>query len=563
MKSCIAFLMLLAAAWSAGEPSWAADQKVALLVGINTYDARGLADKPLQFAERDVEELAVELKKQGDQVRVLKGSSTGSDRAEKTKIDAAVSELLNKRTARDIVLIGFAGHGQQMPLLDAKGRAQKDERGKELEDAYFCPVDAVRSDPATLISLTRLMQTLDDRGGINLVLVDACRDNPDPGRSTRSISGNELNGRLPANTSIAFSCSAGQQALETKDAGGGHGVFFHLVIQGLRGDAAKKNGDVTWSSLIEYVRDNTNDRVREWFPERAELAAKIRKLPLDEVLLQTPHELKNLVSNPVLARLTIAPLRPFEGKAAGETRDDNGLKLKLVWCPPGRFTMGTPKTEEGHQSNEDQVDVTLSNGFWMGQTEVTQGLFQSVQGTAPWKGQDNAKDGANYAASYVRHNDAVSFCQKLTSQERAAGRLPAGWAYRLPREAEWEYACRAGTKTAYSFGDSASLIVDYAWFDENAYEIGEKYAHQVGLKKPNAWGLKDMHGNVWEWCGDWYAAKLAGGTDARGPLGGSSRVCRGGSFLLSFYESRVGMRNYGPSDHHNGGTGFRVVVCVE
>ena len=108
------------------------------------------------------------------------------------------------------------------------------------------------------------------------------------------------------------------------------------------------------------------------------------------------------------------------GKAAGELRDDVGLKSQLVWCPPGTFKMGTSQAETGRQDDENQVDVTLSNGFWMGQTEVTQGLFQRVQGTAPWKSEIYAKEGADYAASFVSLNDAVSFCAKLTSQERTA-----------------------------------------------------------------------------------------------------------------------------------------------
>ena len=121
-------------------------------------------------------------------------------------------------------------------------------------------------------------------------------------------------------------------------------------------------------------------------------------------------------------------------------RDDAGLKAKLVWCPPGRFTMGTPKSEAGHDDDEEQVEVTLSHGFWMSQTEITQGQFQRVHPTAPWKNLIYAKEG---------EDNAASFCSKLTSQERAAGRLPAGMVYRLRREAEWECACRAGTKTAY------------------------------------------------------------------------------------------------------------------
>ena len=251
----------------------------------------------------------------------------------------------------------------------------------------------------------------------------------------------------------------------------------------------------------------------------------------------------------------------LNGKTAGELREDNGLKMKLVWCPPGTFKMGSPLSETGREDNEAQVDVTLS-GFWLGQTEVTQGQFQRVHGTAPWSGKKHVKEGPNYAASFVNYDDAVSFCAKLTSQERAAGRLPTDWEYRLPSEAEWEYACRAGTKTTYSFGDNANQLSTHGWWggivgDGNAKT--EQYAHQVGLKQANAWGLKDMHGNVWEWCGDWYGEKLAGGLNPRGPAEGSYRVDRGGCWNFTPQYCRSAVRDRGvPEDRFNL-LGFRVL----
>jgi hypothetical protein len=157
-----------------------------LVVGVNRYDRRGFAEKPLQYAERDVEALAVVLKQQGFDVRLLKGSSTGTSRATKAGIEAALTKVMARRNARDIVFVGFAGHGQQMPLLDDNGGEIKGPNGRPLEDAFFCPVDATVKKPETMISLSGLMRRLNDEGGINLVMVDACRDNPDPGRAGRS-----------------------------------------------------------------------------------------------------------------------------------------------------------------------------------------------------------------------------------------------------------------------------------------------------------------------------------------------------------------------------------------
>ena len=220
-------------------------------------------------------------------------------------------------------------------------------------------------------------------------------------------------------------------------------------------------------------------------------------------------------------------------RKAGEVREDNGLKLKLIWCPPGEFTMGSPQTERDRWPNEDQVHVRLTRGFWLGQCEVTQGEWRILMGTTPWKGQEHTGDGADHPATYVSWDEARTFSRKLTDQERQAGRLPATFEYTLPTEAQWEYACRAGTKTRYSFGDDDSQLSDFAWWggmmgDGNAKN--EQYAHRVGLKKANPWGLRDMHGNVWEWCRDWYAEKLPGGADPEPPFKGSLRVERGGGW---------------------------------
>jgi sulfatase modifying factor 1 len=260
------------------------------------------------------------------------------------------------------------------------------------------------------------------------------------------------------------------------------------------------------------------------------------------------------------------------GQKAGQVRNDNGLKMKLVWCPPGKFKMGSPESEAKRSKNEGpQVDVTLTNGFWLGKFEVTQGLWESLMETTPWRGKNGVQEGDDYSATFVNWEDATQFCNRLTDREREAGRLLKDWAYTLPTEAQWEYACRAGTTTRFSFGDSSLELGDYAWFGRFYGEDGRQiatddpYAHEVGLKKPNAWRLHDMHGNVYEWCRDWYSVNRPGGTDPPGPPEGTERVIRGGSFFEPSWASRSARRE-GPMavKHANGRlnyVGFRVACC--
>ena len=250
----------------------------------------------------------------------------------------------------------------------------------------------------------------------------------------------------------------------------------------------------------------------------------------------------------------------FNGQQAGEQKTLGSMNLKVCWCPPGRFTMGSPIGEKDRYSEEDQVRVTLTNGFWLGQHEVTQGLWQKVMSTTPWKGKSFVKEGANYAASYISYDDAVKFCEKLTQRGHQEGWLPKDWKVTLPTEAQWEYACRAGTTTAYHFGNDASQLGAYAWYHDNADDVDEKYAHEVGQKKPNAWNLYDMHGNVYEWCLDWYDEDLPGGVDPEVTKKSRRRVLRGGGWFINSRACRSASRyNYTPEFRFND-LGFRLAA---
>ena len=234
----------------------------------------------------------------------------------------------------------------------------------------------------------------------------------------------------------------------------------------------------------------------------------------------------------------------------------NSIEMKFVLIPSGKFRMGS---NSGSKPEKPAHDVTISKSFYLGATEVTQSQWQAVMGTTPWKGEAvyHPKEGPDYPACNVNPIQAAEFCKRLSVKEAKT--------YRLPTEAEWEYACRAGTTTPYSFGRDES-INDYAWTQLNAFnKKGEQFPHKVGLKKPNPWGLYDMHGNVKEWCSDYwgdYPNKAV--TDPTGPREGEYQVYRGGSWYGNIVVCRSAVRGGGmpldvPGEQVD--IGFRV-VCV-
>jgi formylglycine-generating enzyme required for sulfatase activity len=228
----------------------------------------------------------------------------------------------------------------------------------------------------------------------------------------------------------------------------------------------------------------------------------------------------------------------------------NSIGMKLARIPKGTFTMGSPESEEGRYSDEGpQHSVTISKDYYLGAYEVTQEQYQRIMGENP-----SAFKGANNPVETVSWEDAVAFCKKLSElpEEKAAGRV-----YRLPTEAEWEYACRAGSTSRFGFGDNYSQLGSYAWFDANSSSTTQP----VGGKTSNAWGLYDMHGNVWEWCADWkgdYSTSAV--TDPAGPATGSSRVLRGGSWYYVAAICRSAYRGRPVPSYRFHDSGFRVAL---
>jgi sulfatase modifying factor 1 len=262
---------------------------------------------------------------------------------------------------------------------------------------------------------------------------------------------------------------------------------------------------------------------------------------------------------------------PFDGSRAGEEREIAGIKL--VWCPAGTFTIGSPPEEPERRPGETQKQVTLSKGFWMAKYEATQGLWKAVAGALPGELTAELPEGDDFPVGNVNFPEAEDFCAKLTTHGHETGALPTDWEFRLPTEAQWEYAARAGTTTATAFGNSlSSYQANFKGKPYNGAEPGPSLnrAAPVGSYPANAWGLQDMHGNTYEWCRDWYHLDFPAGVDpdlhdaentaTRSENGVISRSRRGGCWADDGWPCRSAFRLRFEPERRYDHIGFRVVI---
>jgi formylglycine-generating enzyme required for sulfatase activity len=558
--------------------------KYALLVGVRDYDSSRLA--PLQFTENDAEELGEVLaKRAGFSVRVLtssRGEKSKSEAPTEANLRAELRKLLGNRSKHDTILVALSGHGIQATVKDA---------GKEKDESFFCPSDAQLNDHTKLIALSQLFADLDGCGaGVKLLLVDACRNDPKQGRN---VDVDSLP-RLPRGTAALFSCKSGERAFESPKAGKGHGVFFYHVIEGLRGKAENTRGEVTWNSLVDHVTEAVSDEVPKLIGGGAR---------------QTPELKVNLLGKPPV--LVKGDGRALVKKDVPEKKEDlhekkkpvkedrswltNSVGMKLVRIPAGKFLLGSSKREQDAVL-EDCVlsgvvspdvgrwvraegplhEVEITRPFYMGTFEVTQRQYRKVMGSNPsWfaprgGGREKVKgrDTEDFPVEMVSWEDALELCKRLSDlpAEKEAGR-----SYRLPTEAEWEHACRASGPPSRAFHHGSSISGAQANFDAGFPYGGGKRGRalgrtcEVGSYEPNAWGLYDMHGNVYEWCADGYSAdyyRKSPRQDPRGPADGGYPVMRGGSWVSHGRFCRSAFRNGVAPETRSWDLGVRVVCEV-
>ncbi|MBR5160830.1 MAG: SUMF1/EgtB/PvdO family nonheme iron enzyme, partial [Thermoguttaceae bacterium] len=500
-----------------------AGKRYALLIGVNKY-AKPI--KSLQYCVKDMELLADSFQKSGmpkENIFLVTDDSPAERLPTGANIRRQIENITGIMEPSDQLIVAFSGHGAMV-------------EGK----SYLCPSDTDVKNKNTIVSRDWVFEQLDNcKAKQKIFIIDACRNEVSFGSVKALGQVRTLDDPIGADTHgfvLIASCDKKQQSWEHPNLQ--HGVFTYFLAEGLAGAVKDEDGYVSVMNLFQYASAKTKKYVLREFNEvqvptfrqgdemtdfclaklESPQPTPIQPTPTTPtpapVVEQRPAVTPAPASTPAPPDETPASVQalPLDtpGAKPGERRTVtvNGVEFAFRWCPPGTFKMGAPDAEEGRDGDEKQYQVTLTKGFWMMETEVTQKQWKAVMGTNPseFKGDDLPVENVSW-------NDCQEFCKKCAQ---------LGLPVQLPTDAQWEYACRAGTTGAY-----AGNLDDMAWYTSNS---GLK-THPVGTKKPNAWGMYDMHGNVWEWCEDWYGYYPSESvTDPVGPSSGSVRVRRGGSW---------------------------------
>ncbi len=504
--------------------------RVALIIGVDNYENV----EPLGAALSDADLIASTLQSIDPPFDVTLLRDTDMDEAED-----AFEKFLDTSANAECALLYFAGHGVE--YYDENYLLVKDTK---IPEGSTDPERMKRKLRTEMLSLQGMVDDMEDtKANIKLVILDCCRDNPlkaDASRGTRSL-GDSKGGlaqvKPPRGTLICYSADAGQVASD--------GLFTVELVKQIKGSGLPilKVFAATREKVSELSARRIQERIRNGGEGGAiQEPAEYSKLSLSGTdftftksgkIGPTPVSVVNVPSSDKMA-----------GKLPGESREIAGIPMQ--WCPPGEFFMGSPPGEADRNDDERQHRVILRKGFWISRTECTQGQWKKVMGANP-----SMYSGDDLPVEKVSWYECKDWVEKMNQRSP----VPGGWKWKLPTEAQWEYACRAGTDTAYAYGSYISA-------ESVKYDTKDSQTVKVGNYPPNRWGLVDVHGNVQEWCADWYNEKYygEGQKDPSGPESGSFRIFRGGSWVGGEKYCRSAHRGRFKPDFKHQSVGFRPVL---
>jgi formylglycine-generating enzyme required for sulfatase activity len=482
------------------------------------------------------------------------------------------ADALASGTKADGVVLLLSGHG-----VEFRGQPKGELK---VENTYFVPVDAETMDASSLVDVQVILEELQSLPvNRRWFVYDACRKSVEAASRDYAPSSTMLQRlRVPQGTWLLLSCEAGQASYEARQLG--HGVFLHHLVQGMRGEqAVNSEGELTLTSLADYAASATRRWVRDNLAGEEQLpvlksegttwiladrARGLRPSPAAVPATPVPAPATLGPSEPAWARGLVSEVQRAEAKRLGKpvAFEEGTMGMRFVLIPEGAFLMGSPETEGGDADERPQHWVSVSP-FYMSIHEVTNGQyrrFRPSHASGEYMGQ--SLNGEAQPVVQVSHNDATACLQWMSSRGGTRG-------YRLPLDAEWEYACRVGATGKYAFGDAEDALVGYANLsDKNdpsgpaRADLDDRFAvtAPVGSYRPNGWGLYDMHGNVWEWCHDGRRPyDPSARTDPEGPTGArDTRVVRGGSWRSLATDLRAAKRDDYPPDYRLNFFGFRV-----
>lgn len=513
-----------------------AADRVALILGVDQYHAETIPD--LDGALRDARMMAKTLEEMHSPFEVI----LLEDPTLTETLDA-LDQFMAKARGAQCAMFFFAGHGIEYHGENFLLTSDSDI-GLDAETSVEATKRRLRR---KMLSLNTVMDEIELTGSdLKLLVLDACRDNPIPaatgGGKTRSLGSTRGLARVsaPLGMLVSYSADAGQVAND--------GLFTEILTANLA------EPSLSVMEVFAKTREEVNEMSRQRNEQDAryniQLPAEYNKLGLKGI---------KFVFNDPGAVPAPAPTKQMipSTAAAPPQRFENRVGMTLLGLPGGSFRMGD-LTGSG-QPDELPVRTVSVDPFHIATKETTQSQWLATMGqsiedlrrntgfSAP-PSEEKWGEGPEHPVYYVSHEDATDFCRKLTEAGRASGEVPAGWAYRLPTEAEWEYACRAGSEK------------DFA---TDSWEVGHITSYggamPVGEKPANPFGLFDMQGNVWEWCADRYGPYPGGTVSATS----DSHVFRGGSWMEEEEAARPSARGHGPIDLRHRSIGFRVVLAPE